>query len=148
MFILGSYLKVHPIVEVESVMKALRKTPTGTPSPPASRQRAGHPQRHGARTTLSSHPSISKQWQVENVSKRMCTKSVVKCSTFADFLTQKKGSLTPEIQAAVQEVFRLQAEIVSRISHTEQGSVKRFYRQLREDFSKGIEQAYSTLVQA
>ena len=26
MFILGSYLKVHPIVEVESVMKALRKT--------------------------------------------------------------------------------------------------------------------------
>ena len=60
----------------------------------------------------------------------------------------EKGSLTPEIQAAVQEVFRLQAEIVSRISHTEQGSVKRFYRQLREDFSKGIEQAYSTLVQA
>lgn len=61
----------------------------------------------------------------------------------------EKGSrLTPEIQAAVQEVFRLQAEIVSRISHTEQGSVKRFYRQLREDFSKGIEQAYFTLVQA
>ena len=26
MFILGSYLKVHPIVKVESVMKALRKT--------------------------------------------------------------------------------------------------------------------------
>ncbi|MBF1060867.1 MAG: 2-oxoacid:acceptor oxidoreductase family protein [Prevotellaceae bacterium] len=26
MFILGSYLKVHPIVQVESVMKALRKT--------------------------------------------------------------------------------------------------------------------------
>ena len=51
----------------------------------------------------------------------------------------EKGSLTPEIQAAV---------IVSRISPTEQGSVKRFYRQLREDFSKGIEQAYSTLVQA
>ena len=35
----------------------------------------------------------------------------------------EKGQLTPEIQAAVQEVIRLQADIVCRISHTERGSV-------------------------
>lgn len=60
----------------------------------------------------------------------------------------EKGQLTPEIQTAVQEVIRLQADIVCRISHTERGSVKLFYRQLREDFAKGIEQAYTTLVNA
>ena len=36
----------------------------------------------------------------------------------------EKGQLTPEIQAAVQEVIRLQADIVCRISHTERGSVE------------------------
>ena len=56
----------------------------------------------------------------------------------------EKGQLTPEMQ----EVIRLQADIVCRISHTERGSVKLFYRQLREDFAKGIEQAYTTLVNA
>lgn len=60
----------------------------------------------------------------------------------------ERGQLTPEIQAAVQEVIRLQADIVCRISHTERGSVKLFYRQLREDVAKGIEQAYTTLVNA
>ena len=36
------------------------------------------------------------------------------------------------------EVLEMQDEFVSRISHTEPGNVKRFYKKFREDFNKKV----------
>lgn len=45
-----------------------------------------------------------------------------------------------EQQTAVQEILRdillLQKDIISRISHTEPGSVKPFYKKLKDDFNE------------
>lgn len=60
----------------------------------------------------------------------------------------ERGEFSPEIQDAVREIFRLQTDIVKRISHTEPGSTKLFYRRLREDFAKGIDATYSKLAKA
>ena len=39
----------------------------------------------------------------------------------------------------------LQNEIIQRINHTEPGSVKLFYKKLKEDFNKGIDGIFAKL---
>ncbi|MBU3853258.1 MAG: hypothetical protein H9789_05480 [Candidatus Paraprevotella stercoravium] len=38
------------------------------------------------------------------------------------------------------DIINLQKDIISRVSHTEPGSVKPFYKKLKEDFNKGVEE--------
>lgn len=39
-------------------------------------------------------------------------------------------------QKILSDILNLQKDIISRISHTEPGSVKAFYKKLREDFNR------------
>ena len=53
----------------------------------------------------------------------------------------KRESLKPILLKAVN----LQKDIVSRISHTEPGNTKGFYKKLREDFNKGVTELFQEL---
>ncbi|MGL5262358.1 MAG: hypothetical protein ACRC9P_08240 [Bacteroides sp.] len=51
--------------------------------------------------------------------------------------------LNPEVDSAkideiLSQIYQLKMEYVSRISHTEPGNPKKYYRQFREDFSNEI----------
>lgn len=41
------------------------------------------------------------------------------------------------IDAVLEDIYKLKMEFISRISHTEPGNVKGFYKKFKEDFSKG-----------
>lgn len=43
-----------------------------------------------------------------------------------------------EAEKMIHRVMKLQKEYISRISHTEPGNVKGFYKKFKEDFSKEI----------
>jgi hypothetical protein len=46
------------------------------------------------------------------------------------------------------EIINLRSEYVSRVSHTEKGSVKKFYAKLREEFSAKAEAISQKIVEA
>lgn len=55
------------------------------------------------------------------------------------FQTLLKPEIKEEsIDEIVGEVFDIKVEFVSRISHTEPGNVKGFYKKFKEDFSKAV----------
>lgn len=43
------------------------------------------------------------------------------------------------------KIGQLRTDIISRISHTEPGSVKPFYSKLKADFDKGIEEIFAKI---
>lgn len=45
----------------------------------------------------------------------------------------------------VEKTIKLRSDIISRISHTEPGNVKGFYKKLRDDFNKQIEEVFNKL---
>lgn len=45
----------------------------------------------------------------------------------------------------VEKTLNLRSDIISRISHTEPGNVKSFYKKLKEDFNKQIEEVFNKL---
>lgn len=45
----------------------------------------------------------------------------------------------------VAEVASLRSDIISRISHTEPGNVKGFYKKLKSDFNSGLEEIFNKL---
>lgn len=45
----------------------------------------------------------------------------------------------------VEKTLNLRSDIISRISHTEPGNVKGFYKKLKEDFNKLIEEVFNKL---
>lgn len=49
------------------------------------------------------------------------------------------------IKPILVKAMSLQKDIVSRISHTEPGNTKVFYKKLREDFNKGINELFHEL---
>lgn len=54
------------------------------------------------------------------------------------------GMVFPEIDKEKTDqlmgrILRMQDELISRISHTEPGNVKGFYKKFREDFNKEVE---------
>ncbi len=54
------------------------------------------------------------------------------------FLAGQNGSedKNNKVQAILGDILKLRNDIISRISHTEPGNVKLFYKKLREDFNK------------
>ncbi len=49
------------------------------------------------------------------------------------------------IAELVEKAMNLRADIISRISHTEPGNVKGFYKKLRSDFNTQIEEIFNKL---
>lgn len=49
------------------------------------------------------------------------------------------------ISELVSKVINLRADIISRISHTEPGNVKGFYKKLKSDFNSQIEEVFNKL---
>lgn len=49
------------------------------------------------------------------------------------------------IAGLVEKAMNLRADIISRISHTEPGNVKGFYKKLRSDFNTQIEEIFNKL---
>lgn len=45
----------------------------------------------------------------------------------------------------VGKTLNMRSDIISRISHTEPGNVKGFYKKLKEDFNKQIEEVFNKL---
>lgn len=45
-----------------------------------------------------------------------------------------------QVNEILKDIMILQNDIISRISHTEPGSVKAFYKKLKEDFNKRVEE--------
>lgn len=45
----------------------------------------------------------------------------------------------------VSKVINLRSDIISRISHTEPGNVKAFYKKLKSDFNSQIEEVFNKL---
>ncbi len=54
---------------------------------------------------------------------------------------EKRGSFLE----LLQQVICLKADILSRISHTEPGNVKAFYKKLYADFNNGVAEVYNKL---
>lgn len=50
-----------------------------------------------------------------------------------------------EISQLFLQIVELRRDIISRISHTEPGSVKPFYKKLRNDFNTGVETVFKKL---
>lgn len=57
----------------------------------------------------------------------------------------------PEKKEALGNLFietaKLKKEIISRISHTEPGNVKGFYKKLRHDFDTKLEEIYAKVIE-
>ncbi|MCF2592721.1 hypothetical protein I6E11_02665 [Bacteroides caecigallinarum] len=49
------------------------------------------------------------------------------------------------IAELVEKAMNLRADIISRISHTEPGNVKGFYKKLKSDFNTQIEEIFNKL---
>ena len=52
------------------------------------------------------------------------------------------------INQAMAEILQLRLEFVARISHTEKGSVRLFYKKLRQEFSEKAEAISRTIIEA
>ena len=58
----------------------------------------------------------------------------------ACMIAQLDHENTEATNELIFEVLHLRRDILSRISHTEPGSTKKFYKRLNEDFKNGIEE--------
>lgn len=59
--------------------------------------------------------------------------------------TNAKEEHREEISQLFLQIVELRKDIISRISHTEPGSVKAFYKKLRNDFNTGVESVFKRL---
>ena len=76
--------------------------------------------------------------------RRLLKKSInyITGELFADCLAHKcyvAGNDPQQCDALLTRILKLQDEYISRISHTEPGNVKGFYKQLRESFNADVE---------
>ena len=69
---------------------------------------------------------------------------------FADCVVLKMCDTCNEdlLNQTMLEIINLRSEYVSRVSHTEKGSVKKFYAKLREEFSAKVEAISQKIVEA
>ena len=56
-----------------------------------------------------------------------------------------EGARREAISDLVYEAMKLRSDIISRISHTEPGNVKGFYKKLKSDFNTKIEEIFNKL---
>lgn len=56
-----------------------------------------------------------------------------------------KGERREAIANLVEKTLNLRSDIISRISHTEPGNVKGFYKKLKSDFNTQIEEVFNKL---
>lgn len=56
-----------------------------------------------------------------------------------------EGERREAISELVSRVINLRSDIISRISHTEPGNVKAFYKKLKSDFNTQIEEVFNKL---
>ena len=61
---------------------------------------------------------------------------------------QDKPQSTEKLETIGHEILALNVEFVKRISHTEPGSVRLFYTNLRQEFSEKVRNIYGLLSQA
>lgn len=58
-------------------------------------------------------------------------------------ISRAKEEKRPAYDQLLADIIDLHNDIVSRISHTEPGNVKEFYKKLRTDFAKGIDAIFT-----
>lgn len=56
-----------------------------------------------------------------------------------------EGERREAISELISQVINLRSDIISRISHTEPGNVKAFYKKLKSDFNSKIEEVFNEL---
>ena len=56
-----------------------------------------------------------------------------------------EGERREAIANLVEKTLNLRSDIISRISHTEPGNVKGFYKKLKSDFNTQIEEVFNKL---
>ncbi len=56
-----------------------------------------------------------------------------------------EGERREAIADLVEKTLNLRSDIISRISHTEPGNVKAFYKKLKSDFNSQIEEVFNKL---
>ena len=56
-----------------------------------------------------------------------------------------EGAKRESINELISKVINLRSDIISRISHTEPGNVKGFYKKLKSDFNTQIEEIFNKL---
>lgn len=56
-----------------------------------------------------------------------------------------EGEKREAISELISQVINLRSDIISRISHTEPGNVKAFYKKLKFDFNTKIEEVFNEL---
>ncbi len=50
-----------------------------------------------------------------------------------------------KIDPILEDIYKVRLEFVSRISHTEPGNVKGFYKKFKEDFSKAVSEIIASI---
>ena len=58
-------------------------------------------------------------------------------------ISRAKEEKRPAYAQLLTDIIDLHNDIVSRISHTEPGNVKKCYKKLRTDFAKGIDASFT-----
>lgn len=75
-------------------------------------------------------------------SRKQLKKSIkhITCELLTDCMTLRlcEGSDKEELEEIMTEVIRLHGDYVSRLSHTEPGSVREFYRKLKAEFTEKV----------
>ncbi|MDO4780616.1 MAG: hypothetical protein Q3992_06280 [Bacteroides sp.] len=66
----------------------------------------------------------------------------IECMVNCKNLTEEKVKVADSIMG---KILALQNEFVSRISHTEPGNVKGFYKKLKDDFNKQVDEILSQI---
>lgn len=56
-----------------------------------------------------------------------------------------EGERREAISELISQVINLRSDIISRISHTEPGNVKAFYKKLKSDLNSKIEEVFNEL---
>ena len=60
-------------------------------------------------------------------------------------ISKRKCRKTGSLQRSIPADYQLRNDIISRISHTEPGSVKLFYKKLRADFNAEVDNVFKKL---
>ena len=104
-----------------------------------------------------SSPILSNPLQILIPNKIMASRKLLKkqinevCGElFADCVALKMCDQCSDevINQAMTEILQLRLEFVARISHTEKGSVRLFYKKLRQEFSEKAEAISRTIIEA
>lgn len=64
-----------------------------------------------------------------------------------DFSQEKDGNKSQAYAELVKKTCDMRKEMIKRISHTEPGNVKGFYKKLHEDFNQKTEEVFNALVE-